>query len=254
MAGPEGISIQKNKLFFYHEMRGISENEISNEEIELTPKQISKLSKFIDKMEIWDWYKDYDKFHLFHPLLDGYNWKIKIEIDNKKVSSKGYEIYPDNFFKLLKYFDKEFGTNFYDKDWEKGDLENNKIDFKFNYTIPLVGEIKIYNKNKSLIYESVSWSKDINPKRKKIFICHPLIQSFWEFFNHNRLWYLEKDINKQLEIEGFEDGDLWELKANFTDKKVNSKGRVIKFESWDSFVSFLNNKFETDMMKDIGNE
>ena len=253
MAGPEGISIQNNKLSFYHDMRGIREDEIPKDEIDLTPKQISKLSKFIDKMEIWDWHKDYDKFHLFHPMEDGYNWKIKIEIDNKKISSKGYEIYPDNFFKLLNYFDQEFGTEFDVKDWEKGDLEEYKFNFKFDYAFSFDGQIRIFNKNRSLIYECKKWSKELK-KKKKIFICHNLIKSFEDFFNQHRLWDLPKNLNHALQMYDYRDGDHWDLKVNFADKKMTSSGLVLKFKGFEEFISFLNSKFDTDIIKDINND
>ena len=248
MSGPEGLSINNGKLSFYHDIR--SEKEVE-ENFELSKKQILKIQKKFNQLEIWDWHKDYDKFHLYPPPTDMYNWDFQAEDKGKKVASKGYQIFPDNFFKLFDFFDKEFGSQFNLKEWEIDDLN---FKFKFNYSITFFGEIKIYNKNKSLIYESCCWTKDIPAKRKKLFICDPLIKSFEDFFNKHYLWYLEKDLNKALDIEGYRDGDIWSLKADFTEKKVSSKGQVLKFEGFENLITFLNDKFKTDIMKDIGHQ
>ena len=66
----------------------------------------------IEEMGVWKWRKKYPYSKLkYEPILDGYNWELKLRDRNGKAKyCSGYESFPRKFKELIKELNTLFGS------------------------------------------------------------------------------------------------------------------------------------------------
>ncbi len=134
---------------------------------------------------------------------------------------------------------------------------------KFHYSVSFGGEININTRTNFLYFKKnpmglhiSSLPIDIRKKfyEKKVVLSDEVKEIISDTFNKNDIWDWPKDYNKALGYERIMDGDLWELKASYKEKKVYSHGQVYYPSTYKNLIAMFSKIFDVDFFKEIDDE
>ena len=134
---------------------------------------------------------------------------------------------------------------------------------KFHYSVSFGGEININTRTNFLYFKKnpmglhiSSLPIDIRKKfyEKKVVLSDEVKEIISDTFNKNDIWDWPKDYNKALGYERIMDGDLWELKASYKEKKVCSYGQVYYPNGYKNLIAMFSKIFDVDFFKEIDDD
>ena len=133
---------------------------------------------------------------------------------------------------------------------------------KFHYSVSFGGEINIntrtnnlYFKKKPLGLNISSLPKDVKKifYEKKVNLSDDIQALISNTFNENDIWNWPKDYNEAVGSGRIKDGDLWELKASYGEKKVYSYGQVYYPDGYKNLIAMFSKIFDVNFFDEIDN-
>ena len=70
-------------------------------------------------------------------------------------------------------------------------------------------------------------------------------------FDKNNIWNWPEDYNEVAGYGRIMDGDMWELKASYGEKKVYSYGQIYYPDGYENLIAMFSKIFDVDFFKEI---
>ena len=133
---------------------------------------------------------------------------------------------------------------------------------KFHYSVSFGGQININTRTNNLYFKKNPLGLDISslPRdvkkvfyEKKVNLNDNIKALISNTFNENNIWNWPKDYNEAVGSGRIMDGDLWELKASYGEKKVYSYGQVYYPDGYENLIAMFSKMFEVNFFDEIDN-
>ena len=131
---------------------------------------------------------------------------------------------------------------------------------KFHYSVSFGGEININTRTNNLYFKKKPLGLNISslPKdvkrifyEKKVNLSDDIQALISNTFNEIDIWNWPKDYNEALGYGRIMDGDLWELRATYKEKKVYSYGQVYYPDGYVNLIGMFSKIFNVNFYDEI---
>ena len=131
---------------------------------------------------------------------------------------------------------------------------------KFHYSVSFGGEININTRTNYLYFKKEPLGLNVSelPKEikeelyfKKVEMNDEVKDIISRTFEKNNIWNWPKDFNEAAGYGRIKDGDLWELKASYKEKKVYSYGQVYYPNGYKDLIAMFQKIFDVDFFDEI---
>ena len=136
-----------------------------------------------------------------------------------------------------------------------------KIKFHYSMSYPNKGgEININTRTNYLYFKKEPFGLNLSeiPKEMKeefYFIKVDLNDEIKKIisntFDKNNIWNWPEDYNEVAGYGRIMDGDMWELKASYGEKKVYSYGQIYYPDGYENLIAMFSKIFDVDFFKEI---
>jgi len=136
-----------------------------------------------------------------------------------------------------------------------------KIKFHYSTSYPNKGgEININTRTNYLYFKKEPFGSNLSeiPKEmkeefyfKKVDLNDEIKKIISNTFDKNNIWNWPEDYNEVAGYGRIMDGDMWELKASYKNKKVHSHGQVYYPNGYKNLINMFSKMFDVDFFKEI---
>ena len=124
------------------------------------------------------------------------------------------------------------------------------------------GEININTRTNYLYFKKEPFGLNLSeiPKEmkeefyfKKVDLNDEIKKIISNTFDKNNIWNWPEDYNEVVGYGRIMDGDLWELKASYGEKKVYSYGQIYYPDGYENLIAMFSKMFDVNFFDEIDN-
>ena len=124
------------------------------------------------------------------------------------------------------------------------------------------GEININTRTNYLYFKKEPFGLNLSeiPKEmkeefyfKKVDLNDEIKKIISNTFDKNNIWNWPEDYNEVVGYGRIMDGDLWELKASYGEKKVYSYGQIYYPDGYENLIAMFSKVFDVNFFDEIAN-
>jgi len=138
-----------------------------------------------------------------------------------------------------------------------------KIKFHYSTSYPNKGgEININTRTNYLYFKKEPFGSNLSeiPKEmkeefyfKKVDLNDEIKKIISNTFDKNNIWNWPEDYNEVAGYGRIMDGDMWELKASYGEKKVYSYGQIYYPDGYENLIAMFSKMFDVNFFDEIAN-
>ena len=138
-----------------------------------------------------------------------------------------------------------------------------KIKFHYSMSYPNNGgEININTRTSYLYFKKEPFGLNLSeiPKEmkeefyfKKVDLNDEIKKIISNTFDKNNIWNWPEDYNEVAGYGRIMDGDMWELKASYGEKKVYSYGQIYYPDGYENLIAMFSKMFDVNFFDEIDN-